>query len=165
MEGEFAITPEVVILIGIAVVLLVAMPLGFYLILRRAPRTAHFVLMVSTDEMARKIVVSAARKIGYGTVPVFRYEDGIARLQQNSDIKMIIIDDSVPQYEAGLMLSMLKGSPIGVRPLILIIDKGELGQTAPSYRAEVVVSRPLSDRALEDAIRQIHERIALLDSI
>ena len=113
------------ILIGIAVILLIAMPLGFYLILRRAPRTSRFVLLVSTDEVARKMVMSAARKNGYGTVSVYRYEDGIARLQQNSDIKLIIIDDSVPQYEAGLMLSMLKGSPIGVRPLILIIDKGE----------------------------------------
>lgn len=141
------------------------MPLGFYLILRRAPRTSRFVLLVSTDEIARKLVVSAARKIGYGTIHVYRYEDGIARLQQNGDLKMIIIDDSVPQYEAGLMLTMLKDSPIGVRPLILIVDKGEVGQTAPSYRAEVVVSRPLSDRALEDAIRQIHQRLEVLESL
>jgi CheY-like chemotaxis protein len=160
-----AITPEIIILIVVAAIVLIAMPLGFYLILQRAPRVSRFVLLVSTDETARKLVMSAARKLGYGTVHVYRYEDGIARLQQNSDLKLIIIDDSVPQYEAGLMLSMLKGSPIGVRPLILIVDKGEVGQTAPSYRAEAVVARPLTDRALENAIRQVHQRLAELESL
>jgi CheY-like chemotaxis protein len=117
------------------------------------------ILMVSTDDIARKLVVAAARKVGFSVVHVYRHEDGIARLQQNSDLSMIIIDDSVPQYEAGLMLSMLKGLPIGVRPLILIIDSSELGMTAPSYRAEVVVSRPLSEPLLEDAIRRVHQRL------
>jgi hypothetical protein len=65
----------------------------------------------------------------------------------------------VPQYEAGLLLTRLKRSPVMIRPLILIIDSSELGQTAPSYRAEVVVSRPLTEKALETAIRQVSEQV------
>jgi CheY-like chemotaxis protein len=147
----------------VALAVLILMPLGFYLVLNNAPRTLRSLLLVSTDDVARKLIMAAARKLNYGVVHVYRYEDGIARLQQNSDLKMIIVDDSVPQYEAGLMLSMLKSLPIGIRPLILIIDKGELGQTAPAYRAEVVVPRPLSEKALEDAIRQVHERIGIFE--
>ena len=63
-----------------------------------------------------------------------------------------------PQYEAGLLISMLNRLPIGIRPLILIQDSSEMGQTAPSYRAESVVSRPLTERAIENAIRKVAER-------
>lgn len=146
-------------MILVAVTLLVAMPVGFYFILQRAPRSNRSVLLVSTDDLARKMVLTAAQRLAYGVVHVYRYEDGVEKLRQNGDLRMIMIDDSVPQYEAGLMLTMLKSSPLGVRPLILIIDSSELGITAPAYQAEVVVSRPLSERALEDAIRKVHQKI------
>ncbi|MBX3066143.1 MAG: hypothetical protein U0528_07330 [Anaerolineae bacterium] len=138
------------------------LPLIFFVVLNRAPRLARTLLMVSTDDVARKLVITSARRVGYQVVHVYRHEDGLEKLRQNMDLRMIVIDDSVPQYEAGLMLSMLKSMPIGVRPLILIVDSAELGMTAPSYRAEAVVSRPLSEKALEDAIRRVHERLEML---
>jgi CheY-like chemotaxis protein len=152
----------VILVIALAVILLVALPVAFLIVLNRAPRLARALLMVSTDDVARKLVGAAARRVGYQVIHVYRHEDGLDKLRQNTDLRMIIIDDSVPQYEAGLMISMLKSMPIGVRPLILIVDSAELGMTAPSYRAEAVVSRPLSEKALEDAIRKVHERLDLL---
>ncbi|HLY28919.1 MAG TPA: hypothetical protein VKQ72_21410, partial [Aggregatilineales bacterium] len=81
------------------------------------------------------------------------------KLRRDITIEMIMVDDSVPQYEAGLLLSSLSHLTIGVRPLILIHDSSELGQTAPSYRAEALVARPLTEKALENAIRQVADKI------
>src|SRR5207249_775680 len=128
-------------------------------VLRRPPPITRSVLMVSTDEAARRLVKTAARRAGYNAITVYRYEDAIDRVREDTAIGMIIMDDSVPQYEAGLLLSMLQRLPMGVRPLILIHDSSELGQTAPSHRAAVVVSRPLTEKALEAAIRQVSEHI------
>ncbi|HVO42523.1 MAG TPA: hypothetical protein VMT34_07865 [Aggregatilineales bacterium] len=146
-------------------ILLAFVPFLLYLVLlmRRPRKTARSLLLVSTDETARKLIVGAARRVGYGTVPVYRYEDALEKLRQDASLSMIMVDDSVPQYEAGLLLSMLRGSPIGIRPLIRIIDSSELGQTAPSYRAAAVVSRPLTERNLETAIRQVDEQIVALE--
>jgi CheY-like chemotaxis protein len=137
---------------------ILALPTG-YLLFSRAPRKTRSLLLVSTDEEARKLVASAAKRVGYATVSVYRYEDALDKLRQDMSLSMIIIDDSVPQYEAGLLVSMLMRLPIGIRPLILIHDSSELGLTAPSYRAEVVVSRPLTEKALEAAIRQVSEHV------
>jgi DNA-binding response OmpR family regulator len=148
-------------LLLVAAIVLIAMPLAYLVVLRTLPKDRKVLLMVSTDDVARKLVKVAARRVGYWVEHVYRYEDGLQKLRENNRMTMIIIDDSVPQYETGLMLSMLRGSAIGVRPLILIIDNSELGLTAPSYRAEVVLSRPLAERSIEDAIRQVAERVEL----
>jgi CheY-like chemotaxis protein len=144
----------------LSTIVILALPAG-YLLFSRAPRKARSLLLVSTDEEARKLVISAARRVGYATVSVYRYEDALDKLRQDMSLSMIVIDDSVPQYEAGLLVSMLARLPIGIRPLILIHDSSELGLTAPSYRAEVIVSRPLTEKALEAAIRQVSERVEI----
>jgi CheY-like chemotaxis protein len=148
---------EIIILVGVAVIALFVLPMVL-LLFRKPPRELRSLLLVSTDETARRMVISAARKVGYQTIHVYRYEDALDKLRQNLTIRMIAVDDSVPQYEAGLLISMLNRLPIGIRPLILIQDSSEMGQTAPSYRAESVVSRPLTERAIETAIRKVAER-------
>ncbi len=148
---------QVLLLIILSIIVILALPAG-YLLFSRSPRKTRSLLLVSTDEEARKLVIRAAKRVGYVTISVYRYEDALDKLRQDMTVSMIVIDDSVPQYEAGLLLSMLMRLPIGVRPLILIHDSSELGLTAPSYRAEVVVSRPLTEKALEAAIRQVSER-------
>jgi CheY-like chemotaxis protein len=148
---------EIIILLGVVVIALFVLPMVL-LLLRKPPRELRSLLLVSTDETARRLVINAAKKVGYQTIHVYRYEDALDKLRQNFTIRMIAVDDSVPQYEAGLLISMLNRLPIGIRPLILIQDSSEMGQTAPSYRAESVVSRPLTERALEAAIRKVAER-------
>jgi len=148
---------EIIILVGVAVIALFVLPM-ILLLVRQPARELRSLLLVSTDETARRMVINAAKKAGYQTIHVYRYEDALDKLRQNFTIRMIAVDDSVPQYEAGLLLSMLNRLPIGVRPLILIQDSSEMGQTAPSYRAESVVARPLTERALEAAIRKVAER-------
>ncbi len=151
---------QVVLLIILSALVILALPVG-YLLFSRTPRTSRSVLLVSTDEEARRLVIEAAKRAGFATVAVYRYEDALERLRQDFTLAMIVIDDSVPQYEAGLLVSMLMRLPSGIRPLILIHDSSEMGQTAPSYRAEVVVSRPLTIKALEAAIRQVSEQTAI----
>jgi CheY-like chemotaxis protein len=148
----------ILLLIIVVVIMLLAIPTAYYLWDRRRNPTRSL-LMVSTDEEARSLVKKAARKVGYNAVTVYRYEDALDRLRQDISLNMIIVDDSVPQYEAGMLLSMLQRLPMGIRPLILIHDSSEAGQTAPSYRAEVVLERPITERAMEDAIRKVSERI------
>jgi CheY-like chemotaxis protein len=148
---------QVLLLIVLSTIVILTLPIG-YLLFSRSPRKTRSLLLVSTDEEARKMVIQAAKRVGYVTISVYRYEDALDKLRQDMTVSMIVIDDSVPQYEAGLLVSMLMRLPIGVRPLILIHDSSELGLTAPSYRAEVVVSRPLTEKALEAAIRQVSER-------
>jgi len=144
--------------IAAVVLIILGLPVAYFLASRTAP-PRHSLLFVSTDEKAQPLITAAARRVGYRAIPVYRYEDALEKLRLDNTLSMIVIDDSVPQYEAGLLISMLQGSPIGIRPLILIHDSSELGQTAPSYRAEVVVTRPLTEKALEAAIRQVSERI------
>ena len=150
-----------ILVIIFVVMALVGVPLAYF-VLRRPSKNLPSLLLVSTDEDARSLVVKAAKNVGYRAVPVFRYEDALERLRNDLRLEMIIIDDSVPQYEAGLLLSMLQRLPIGIRPLILIHDSSEIGQTAPSYRAEVLVPRPVTEKALEAAIRQVADRISVL---
>jgi CheY-like chemotaxis protein len=153
---------QTIVLILLSLLVIAILPLG-YIALNRAPRPTRAVLLVSTDDAAKQLVTSAARRVGYATAHVYRYEDGLQKLKQDAALTMIIVDDSVPQYEAGLLLSALQRSPIGIRPLILITDGSELDRTAPSYRAEAVVSRPLTEKAIESAIRKVSERISLLE--
>ena len=156
-QGQLSSEDLAVLIVVLAVVVL-ALPIGYFL-LNKPRKSARSLLMVSTDTDAQRLISSAARRVGYQAITVYRYEDALEKLRQNSTLSMIVIDDSVPQYEAGLLVSMLQGSPIGMRPLILIHDSSELGQTAPSYRAEAVVSRPLTERALEAAIRQVSDQL------
>ncbi len=151
---------EALVIIG-ALVLLFIVPVVFYVLGRRSAPTRSL-LLVSTDENARDLVIQAAKRTGYRALIAYRYEDGLEKLRRDMTLEMIIVDDSVPQYEAGLLLAALRRLTIGVRPLILIHDSSELGQTAPSYRAEALVARPLSEKALENAIRQVADKIAPL---
>lgn len=151
--------PELGLFLIVGILLILALPLG-YVLMSRGGRKTRSVLLVSTDDIARRLVTAAAKRVGYQTVHVYRYEDALEKLRQSPDLSMILIDDSVPQYEAGLLVSLMKHSRMGLRPLIVILDRSEQGQTAPSYRAEVVVSRPLTVHALETAIRQVSESIA-----
>jgi len=141
-----------------ALVVVLALPIG-YLLLRKKDKFSRSLLLVSTDVEAQGLVSAAAKRAGYRAVTVYRYEDALDKLRNDITMDMIIIDDSVPQYEAGLLLSMLQRLTIGIRPLILIHDSSELGQTAPSYRAAVLVPRPLTEKALEAAIRQVAHQL------
>ena len=151
------IDPMLPLLIILIVSALVGVPVAYFLF-RRPTAHASAILLVSTDDSTSKLVISAAKQAGYQTVHVYRYEDALDRLRQNPLLRMVIIDDSVPQYEVGLLVSTLQRMPAGSRPLILIQDNSELGQTAFSHRAEALVSRPLTEQALELAIRQVGER-------
>lgn len=150
-----------VIVIIVTLFFILVLPLGYfsYRLIRAAVTPNRSLLMVSTDEIASKLVKAAARRAGYLVIHVYRYEDAIDKLKQNMTIQMIVVDDSVPQYEAGLLVSMLNRLPMGIRPLIMINDSSELGQTAPSHRAEAIVSRPLTLKAMEAAIRKVSERL------
>jgi CheY-like chemotaxis protein len=139
------------------VVTVVGVPIAYFLF-RQPSAHASALLLVSTDDSTSKLVVSAAKQAGYPTVHVYRYEDALDKLRLNPLLRMVVVDDSVPQYEVGLLVSALQRMPAGSRPLILIQDSTELGQTAFSHRAEMLVSRPLSEKALETAIRQVAER-------
>jgi CheY-like chemotaxis protein len=151
--------PEFTLLIILlAIAVLTLLPTG-YLLARRSSRTGQSLLLVSTNEATGKLVTSAAKHQGYATVRVYRYEDALDRLKQDSTLRIIVIDDSVPQYEAGLLLTALGRLPSGMRPLILIQDNTELGQTSRSHRVEAVVSHPLTERAIESAIRQVSQNI------
>jgi len=150
-----------VIIIIVTLFVFLAAPLGYfsYRLIKAARTPGRSLLMVSTDEGASKLVKAAARRVGYLVIHVYRYEDAIDKLKQNMTIQMIVVDDSVPQYEAGLLVAMLNRLPMGIRPLIMINDSSELGQTAPSHRAEAVVSRPLTLKGLEAVIRKVSERL------
>jgi DNA-binding NtrC family response regulator len=150
---------NVLIIVGV-VMALIGLPLAYY-VFHRPSKNLPSLLLVSTDEEARTLVTKAAKNVGYRAVTVFRYEDALEKLRQDMTLEMIVIDDSVPQYEAGLLLSMLQRLPIGIRPLILIHDNSEIGQTAPSYRAEVIVPRPMTEKNLEIAIKQVADRIVV----
>ncbi|MCC7452370.1 MAG: hypothetical protein IT324_33520 [Anaerolineae bacterium] len=151
--------PEFTLLIILlAVAALTLLPAG-YLLLRRSSRAAQALLLVSTNEATGKLVTNAAKHQGYATVKVYRYEDALDQLKQDSSLRIIVIDDSVPQYEAGLLLTALGRLPSGMRPLILIQDNTELGQTSRSHRVEAVVSHPLTEHAIESAIRQVSQNI------
>jgi hypothetical protein len=156
-----AIDVTVALLIIGLLVLVLILPVG-YLLLRRSKKYDRSLLLVSTDESIFPMVKKAAQRYGYYAITVYRYEDALDKLRNDITVQMIIVDDSVPQYEAGLLLSMLQRLPIGIRPLILIHDSSELGQTAPSYRAEAVVAQPVTEKALESAIRQVSERIEIV---
>jgi CheY-like chemotaxis protein len=150
-----------VLLIIVIIIAAIGLPLAYF-VLRRPTKNLPSLLLVSTDEEARMMVIKAAKNLGYRAVSVFRYEDALDKLRQDMTLEMIVVDDSVPQYEAGLLLSMLQRLPIGVRPLILIHDNSEIGQTSPSYRAEVVVPRPVTEKAIEAAIKQVANRMATI---
>ncbi len=160
-ETTEAITPELILILVLSAIALLVLPLGYFLF-GRSPRTTRSLLLVSTDVDTHRLVTSAARHSGYQTVQVYRYEDALEKLRQNATIQMIAIDDSVPQYEVGLLVSTLQRMPAGLRPLILIRDSSELGQTAFAHRAEAVLSRPLTEQAIEGAIRRVGERADLV---
>jgi CheY-like chemotaxis protein len=151
-------TEFTLLIILLAVAVLTLLPAG-YVLRRRSSRAAQALLLVSTNEVTGKLVTNAAKHQGYATVKVYRYEDALDRLKQDSTLKIIVIDDSVPQYEAGLLLAALGRLPAGMRPLILIQDSTELGQTSRSHRVEAIVSHPLTERSIEAAIRQVSQQI------
>jgi CheY-like chemotaxis protein len=156
-QSTTGITPEIILLLVLSAIALLTLPIGYFLF-SRPPRTIRSLLLVSTDLETHKLVSAAARRTGYQTVQVYRYEDALEKLRDNSTLRMIAIDDSVPQYEVGLLVSALQRMPVGLRPLILIRDSSELGQTAFAHRAEVVLSRPLTEQSIEGAIRRVEER-------
>ncbi len=157
-EPIAGITPEIILLLVLSAIALLTLPVGYFLF-SRPPRTIRSLLLVSTDLETHKLVTAAARRTGYQTIQVYRYEDALDKLRENTTLRMIAIDDSVPQYEVGLLVSTLQRMPVGLRPLILIRDSSELGQTAFSHRADVLLSRPLTEQAIEGAIRRVEERI------
>src|SRR6185503_6550747 len=115
------ISPEFILLLILSAVALLTLPLGYFLF-SRSSRTVRSILLVSTDLETHKVFTTAAKHVGYQTIQVYRYEDALDRLRQNSTLRMIAIDDSVPQYEVGLLVSTLQRMPDGLRPLILIRD-------------------------------------------
>ena len=156
-QQESGPNPAVIVVAVLLILVLLAAPL-IYLLIGRPGQMSQSLLFVSTDESAQKLVKSVARKTNYNVVMAYRYEDALVSLREDGTLTMIIMDDSVPQSEAGLLLSTLSHMPVGVRPLILIQDSSELGLTTPAYRAEVLLTRPLTEKALEAAIRQVSEK-------
>src|SRR5579862_6972437 len=114
MMQTLATNADIILPIILLVVAIFGLPAVYFLIqvFRHRQRTPHSLLLVSTDETARRLINNAARRIGYQTIRVYRYEDALEKLSQDMSLRMIVIDDSVPQYEAGMLLSMLRGSPI-----------------------------------------------------
>lgn len=151
------LNPSLLVLMILIMTAIVGVPVGYFYFRKPAAR-GRAILLVSTDDSTRKLMISAAKKAGFRTEHVYRYEDALEKLRQNLLLRMVVIDDSVPQYEVGLLTSALQRMPAGSRPLILIQDSSELGQTAYSHRAEMLVSRPLTEKTLENAIRQVGER-------
>jgi hypothetical protein len=159
-SSENAISPEIILLLFLSAIALLTLPLGYFLF-SRSSRNDRSILLVSTDLGTHKVFTAGARRSGYQTIQVYRYEDALEKLRLNTTLRMIAIDDSVPQYEVGLLVSTLQRMPVGLRPLILIRDNSELGQTAFAHRADVLLSRPLTEQSVEGAIRRVDESVAL----
>jgi CheY-like chemotaxis protein len=155
------LSPAMLVLMILITVVILGVPLGYFYFRKPAAR-GRAILLVSTDEATRKLMIGAAKKVGFRTEHVYRYEDALDKLRQNLLLRMVVVDDSVPQYEVGLLTSALQRMPAGSRPLILIQDSSELGQTAYSHRAEMLISRPLTEKTLENALREVGERTAPL---
>lgn len=151
------LSPAMLALMTLIMAAILGVPLGYFYFRKPAAR-GRAILLVSTDEATRKLMISAAKKAGFRTEHVYRYEDALDRLRQNLLLRMVVVDDSVPQYEVGLLATALQRMPAGSRPLILIQDNSELGQTAYSHRAEMLISRPLTEKTLENALREVGER-------
>ncbi len=136
-----------------AVVLVGLLPL-LYLLINRPKRPTRALLLISTDLGVLQIVENAARQDGYQVVHVYRHEDVIP----NGTLKMIVIDDSVPQSEGGLLLAMFQRASLDALPLILIQASSEAGQTVPAYRADILIERPISVKVLHAAISQLERK-------
>src|SRR5688572_12430619 len=93
-----------IVAIGLVLLLLLALPVT-YLMFKQSNRPKHSLLLVSTDEAVFPLVKNAARRTSYNAITVYRYEDALEKLRYNTALTMIIVDDSVPQYETGLLLS------------------------------------------------------------
>lgn len=154
---------ELFFLVILSAVVIVLLPLGYFAVASRNAGSPAL-LVVSTDESTRQQVTEAARDAGYRSVGVYRYEDALEQLRSDTPIDMLLIDDSVPSSEAGLLVSMMNGTKMGTiredtRPLILITDASEVGLTAPSYRADIVLARPVSVFILKEAIQAIRHKL------
>src|SRR5258708_25626691 len=97
-----------VALIALAVIVLLGLPV-VYVVANRKRLPMRALLIVSTDEEAAHLVARAARRVGYQAVTVYRYEDALEKLRLDATLSMVVIDDSVPQYEAGMLVYILPG--------------------------------------------------------
>src|SRR5258708_9750651 len=113
VSGDFI---QAFVIVALVIGLFV-LPVAFY-ILRRPRGPVRSLLLVSTDESARDMVIQAAKRAGYRALVAYRYEDGLEKLRRDMTIDMIVVDDSVPQYEAGFLLAALRHLTLGVHPLI-----------------------------------------------
>lgn len=155
---------ELFFLLILSAVVIVLLPLGYFAAIGRADQM-RAVLVVSTDDSTRAQVAAAAKAVDYRCISVYRYEDALDTLRadgrgaQNDQVEMILIDDSVPASEAGLLVAMMKQDLQDVLPLILITDASEDGLTAPSYRADMVLARPVDTFVLQEAIQAIRRKL------
>lgn len=133
-----------------------AIPLIYYF-RTQPPRHQRGVLVVSTDEMMREIINTAATKAGCQAVMVYRYEDALNLLNRDVSLRAVVLDDSVPQHEAGILVSSLS-TTLPVRPLLLILDSRDIEHTKLSYRAEILLTKPVNRKSLEEAIRQVVDK-------
>ncbi|HLY26672.1 MAG TPA: hypothetical protein VKQ72_10055, partial [Aggregatilineales bacterium] len=67
----------VVVVIGVFV-----LPVAYYA-LRRPGGPTRSLLLVSTDESARDMVIRAAKRAGYRALIAYRYEDGLEKLRRD----------------------------------------------------------------------------------
>src|SRR5258708_40237124 len=116
-----ALDMGLVLALLIVLVVVLALPVA-YLLLGKRDKFTRSLLLVSTDEEAQALVFAAAKHAGYRAVTVYRYADALDKLRYDTTMDMIMIDDSVPQYEEERLLSMLQRLTIGIRPLVLIHD-------------------------------------------
>lgn len=148
-------------LVIIALVVLIGIPVLLVATFARAPKEQTTLLLLSTDEATRKLVAPTAKRLGINVNAVYRYEDGLARLNILPAINVIVIDDSIPQVEIGLLIRELERSTLTVVPVIQIVNADEIGLTAPAYHSAVTLPHPVNERVLERAIKRAVARVAL----
>lgn len=153
-----AASPDVLLVFIILLLIIGVVPLAYMLIMNRSQPPSRALLLVSTDQEVFETVSSVAGEMGYQTIRVYRHEDVLNKLPGSPPLSMALIDDSVPQAEAGLLLTALQRSGIELPPLILIENHLELEQTVRSFRADAILERPLDSNRLRTVIRTIATR-------
>ncbi len=159
---ESTTSPDVIAFFVVLLILLGLVPLGYlgYLLLVKHPEPARkALLLVSTDEEVIRTVNDVAKALDYGTIHIYRHEDALNQWARSmSPLSIMIVDDSVPHAEAGLLLTALHKANITPPPLILIEDNVELEETTRSFRADAILEKPIDPNRLRLTLRTIAAR-------
>jgi CheY-like chemotaxis protein len=129
-------------------VVLIGIPVLLVATFARAPKEQTNLLLLSTDDSTRKLIAQTSKRLGINVNAVYRYEDGIARLNITPPINVIVIDDSIPQVEIGLLIRELERSTLTVVPVIQIVNADEIGLTVGVAGIEVGVGNIFPELSL-----------------